>query len=99
METDPRLRCCAAPHDIAELQRPRRGTPRDERDTQHQQRLGCGQIHAQAALGHVCRRHEDRRPVRPEDMLQQRGQTNEKAEEEDDRKDLTHSFSPYLSTA
>jgi hypothetical protein len=32
-------------------------------------------------------------------MLKQRGQSHEQAEEEDDREDLTHSFSPYLSTA
>jgi hypothetical protein len=32
-------------------------------------------------------------------MLQQGGQRHEQAEEEDDRKELTHSFSPYLSTA
>jgi hypothetical protein len=32
-------------------------------------------------------------------MLQQRGKPHEQAEEEDDREELTHSFSPYLSTA
>jgi hypothetical protein len=37
--------------------------------------------------------------MRPENMLQQRGQRHEQAEEEDDRKQVSHSFSPYLSTA
>jgi hypothetical protein len=32
-------------------------------------------------------------------MLEQRGKHHEQTEEEDDRKDLTHSFFPYLSTA
>jgi hypothetical protein len=37
--------------------------------------------------------------MRPENMLQQRGQRDEQAKEEDDRKQVSHSFSPYLSTA
>jgi hypothetical protein len=35
----------------------------------------------------------------PEDMFQQRGQPRQQAKEEDDRKQVSHSFSPYLSTA
>jgi hypothetical protein len=36
--------------------------------------------------------------MRPEDMLEQRQQRHEQAEEEDDREQVAHSFSPYLST-
>jgi len=37
--------------------------------------------------------------MRPEEMLEQRRQRDQQAEEEDDREQVTHSFSPYLSTA
>jgi hypothetical protein len=37
--------------------------------------------------------------MRPDDMLEERGQRHQQAEEEDNRKQVSHSFSPYLSTA
>jgi hypothetical protein len=37
--------------------------------------------------------------MRPEKLLQESGQSDEQAEEEDDREQVAHSFSPYLSTA
>jgi hypothetical protein len=37
--------------------------------------------------------------MRPEGELQYGGQGHEQAEEEDDRKQMNHSFSPNLSTA
>jgi hypothetical protein len=37
--------------------------------------------------------------MRPEHMFQHHGQRHEQAEEEDDREQVSHSFSPDLSTA
>jgi len=37
--------------------------------------------------------------MRPERDLQDHGQRHEQAEEKDDRKQMSHSFSPDLSTA
>jgi hypothetical protein len=36
--------------------------------------------------------------MRPEDMFQQGAERREQADEEDDREQVSHSFSPYLST-
>jgi hypothetical protein len=37
--------------------------------------------------------------MRPDRIFQDDGQRDEQAEEENDRKQVSHSFSPYLSTA
>jgi len=37
--------------------------------------------------------------MRPERRFEDRGQRHEQAEEEDDREQMSHSFSPDLSTA
>jgi hypothetical protein len=36
--------------------------------------------------------------MRPENMLEQSAKRHEQADEEDDREQVSHSFSPYLST-